>query len=45
MNPTQLHEEPEPRYADYYGMLTYADFLACAAAGTLDRHAISTRPT
>ena len=25
----------EPRYFDYYGMMTYKDFLAHVAAGTL----------
>lgn len=33
----------QPRYCDYYGMLTYADFLRHAEAGTLAQFDISTR--
>lgn len=35
--------DPNPaRYCDYYSMLSYSDFLAYEAAGTLDAaHAIS----
>lgn len=32
-----------PRYYDYYGMLSYADFLARVADGTLVEHGISER--
>lgn len=35
--------QPAPRYYSYYGTLTYADFLAHAAAGTLDTAPASTR--
>ena len=33
----------EPRYCDYYGMLSYKDFLALSAAGTLAGYMISAR--
>jgi hypothetical protein len=33
----------EPRYVDYYGMLSYKDFLTHTEAGTLGDVAISTR--
>jgi hypothetical protein len=32
-----------PRYCDYYGMLSYKDFLRLESAGTLTEHAISER--
>ena len=32
-----------PRYCDYYGMLSYKDFLQLESAGTLAEHAISER--
>jgi hypothetical protein len=38
VNPTSA-----PRYCDYYGMLSYADFLARVAEGTLAQHDISER--
>ncbi|MEN8584735.1 hypothetical protein ABFP37_18730 [Burkholderia sp. RS01] len=35
---------PSPlRYTDFYGMLSYKDFLAAEAAGTLANYAISAR--
>lgn len=30
-----------PRYCDFYGMMSYADFLAAVAAGTLSLFIIS----
>jgi hypothetical protein len=33
----------EPRYCDYYGFLSYKDFLTAKAAGTLAGYAISAR--
>jgi hypothetical protein len=36
--------KPQPaKYHDYYGMLSYKDFLAHEAAGTLNTYAISAR--
>ena len=38
-----MTRDPEPRYVDYYGMLSYKDFLTHAAAGTLTGYEISAR--
>jgi hypothetical protein len=35
--------QTEPRYCDYYGMLSYKDFLTHSAAGTLAGFTISAR--
>lgn len=35
--------QPAARYCDFYGMLSYKDFLAHEAAGTLGTYAISAR--
>ena len=32
-----------PKYCDYYGMLSYKDFLTHTMVGTLDEHGISAR--
>jgi hypothetical protein len=37
------NQPSEPRYCDHYGMLSYADFVAAKAAGTLAGYAISAR--
>ena len=44
----EIHKAPvkassTPRYCDYYGMLSYKDFLRLESAGTLAEHAISER--
>jgi hypothetical protein len=44
----EIHKAPRKdstsaRYCDYYGMLSYKDFLRLESAGTLTEHAISER--
>jgi hypothetical protein len=36
-----LNPSPEPRYVDFYGMLSYSDFLALRDAGSLTKYSIS----
>jgi hypothetical protein len=38
-----MSRDTEPRYCDYYGMLSYKDFLTHTEAGTLAGLTISTR--
>jgi hypothetical protein len=39
----QVTRDQEPKYTDYYGMLSYKDFLTHTEAGTLAGLTISTR--